>query len=317
MASTPDIDPELADRALGAFLGLAIGDALGTALEFKPPGTFAPIQDLVGGGPFALKPGQGTDDTSMALCLAASFIAKGGCDPIDQLERYQRWRDRGYMSSTGECFDIGNTVNDAISRFVQTEEAECGSQEEEASGNGALMRLAPAVIFNFIDLEQARRDAHVSTITTHGSELCTQCSDLFAQLLWHAINGGTKEELCNPELISGTNDIVPLRPEVQKIVDGSYKGRSPPEIRGTGYVVASLEAALWAFYTSNDFKSGALNAANLGDDADTTAAIYGQIAGAYYGASGIPSHWQTILQERDRITAFAPALLRIQRRTDK
>ncbi|NLD78669.1 MAG: ADP-ribosylglycohydrolase family protein, partial [Acidimicrobiales bacterium] len=110
------------DRAIGALVGLATGDAVGTTLEFKAPGTFTPITDMVGGGPFGLEPGQWTDDTSMALCLAASLVEKDGVDLVDQLERYVRWRDQGYMSSTGRCFDIGNTTTSQLSRFVRTGE---------------------------------------------------------------------------------------------------------------------------------------------------------------------------------------------------
>ena len=104
---------ELRDRYRGALLGLAVGDALGTTLEFKRPGSFAPITDMVGGGPFGLKPGQWTDDTSMALCLAESLVECRGFDPVDQLRRYCRWYREGHLSSTGRCFDIGNTTRAA------------------------------------------------------------------------------------------------------------------------------------------------------------------------------------------------------------
>jgi ADP-ribosyl-[dinitrogen reductase] hydrolase len=113
---------DLLSRYRGCLLGLAVGDALGTTLEFSPPGTFRPIDDLIGGGPFHLKPGQWTDDTSMALCLATSLIERRGFDPIDQLERYVRWWREGYLSSTGACFDIGSTVRSALMRFLQTRE---------------------------------------------------------------------------------------------------------------------------------------------------------------------------------------------------
>ena len=105
------------DRFRGCLLGLAAGDALGTTLEFKSPGTFEPIGDMIGGGPFGLRAGQWTDDTSMALCLATSLIECGGFDAMDQMRRYVRWRDEGYLSSTGYCFDIGNTVSGALDRF--------------------------------------------------------------------------------------------------------------------------------------------------------------------------------------------------------
>ena len=101
-------------RYRGSLLGLAVGDALGTTLEFKSPGTFTPITDMVGGGPFNLEPGEWTDDTSMALCLAESLIEKEKFDPIDQMQRYLKWDREGYLSSNGKCFDIGMTVRNVL-----------------------------------------------------------------------------------------------------------------------------------------------------------------------------------------------------------
>ena len=106
------------DKYRGALLGLAIGDALGTTLEFKPARTFAPITDIIGGGPFNLKPGEWTDDTSMALCLAESLVERRGFDAKDQMDRYRSWYGRGHLSSNGRCFDIGNTVRDDGRRFL-------------------------------------------------------------------------------------------------------------------------------------------------------------------------------------------------------
>ena len=116
---------ELKNKYRGSLLGLAVGDALGT-LEFKALGTFTPITQMLGGGKYELKPGQWTDDTSMALCLAESLIECGGMDLVDQMERYVRWWEEGYLSSTGECFDIGITVCSALTRFQQTGQAPAG-----------------------------------------------------------------------------------------------------------------------------------------------------------------------------------------------
>src|SRR5512136_138964 len=113
-------------RYRGCLLGLAVGDALGTTLEFSPPGTFTPIDDIVGGGPFHLKPGQWTDDTSMALCLAESLIECQAFDPVDQMQHYVRWFRHGHLSSTGKCFDIGNTTRMALTQFERTHEPFCG-----------------------------------------------------------------------------------------------------------------------------------------------------------------------------------------------
>jgi ADP-ribosyl-[dinitrogen reductase] hydrolase len=135
-------------RSRGCLLGLAVGDALGTTLEFKPPGTFTPITDMLGGGPFNLKPGQWTDDTSLALCLAESLIECRGFNPKDQMERYVRWWKEGHLSSTGECFDIGNTTRTALSAFLKTGNPISGPTDAYSAGNGSLMRLAPARLRN-------------------------------------------------------------------------------------------------------------------------------------------------------------------------
>ena len=161
--------PTTRDRFRGCLLGLVAGDALGTTLEFRAPNTFEPIDDMIGGGPFGLKPGQWTDDTSMALCLAASLIERGEFDPSDQMRRYVRWRDEGYLSSAGMCFDIGNTVAGALSRFNATGDPYAGSSDPHTAGNGSLMRLAPAPIFFAGDAAQAIGKSADSSRTTHGA----------------------------------------------------------------------------------------------------------------------------------------------------
>jgi len=107
-------------RFRGCLLGLAVGDAVGTALEFARPGSFRPITDMIGGGPFDREPGQWTDDTSMVLCIAESLLDKQGFNAIDQMERYVRWWRKGYLSSTGRCFDIGNATREALDLFTRT-----------------------------------------------------------------------------------------------------------------------------------------------------------------------------------------------------
>lgn len=298
------------DRHLGCLLGLAVGDSVGTTLEFKAPGSFKPVTDLVGGGPFNLKAGEWTDDTSMALCLAESLIKKDGFDAQDQMERYCRWSEHGYMSSTGVCFDIGNTVSQALRRFRISGEALAGSTDTYSAGNGSLMRLAPVPMFYAANGELAVEFSGQSSLTTHGAVACVDACRYFGGLLWGALNGEEKESLLSPDYspCGGVFEIRPLCPEVKRIAAGSFKVRNPPEIRGTGYVVQSLEAALWAFYSSSDFRAGCLMAANLGDDADTTAAIYGQLAGAYYGCSGIPDSWLDQLKYRPVIMQLAELL---------
>ncbi len=282
------------DRFRGCLLGLATGDALGTALEFQPPGTFEPIDDMIGRGPFGLQPGQWTDDTSMALCLAASLIESGGFDPLDQMKRYVRWFREGYMSSTGECFDIGNTTQDALSYFERFGDPFAGSTNPNAAGNGSLMRLAPVPMRYARNPWEAIDRSAESSRTTHGATECVDACRYFAGLLVGALKGVDKETLLSPRYcpVEGLWERSPLARKIDEIAAGSFKRKEPPDIRGTGYVVDTLEAVLWAFHNSDDFRDGALKVVNLGDDADTTGAIYGQIAGAHYGVEAIPSEWR-------------------------
>ena len=298
------------DRFRGALIGLAVGDALGTTLEFKRPGTFAPVTDITGGGPFHLKPGQWTDDTSMALCLAESLVAKQGFDPVDQLERYVRWYRHGHLSCTGTCFDIGTTTSGALHRFEQTRAPFCGSTQAQAAGNGSIMRLAPVPLYFAGNPKDAMERSGDSSRTTHGAAVCVDACRYMGGLLAGAVAGATKEELLS-ELYSpvrGYWQEHSLCPEIDAVARGSFKRKDPPAIRGTGYVVASLEAALWALHRGRDFEDGALLAVNLGDDADTTGAVYGQIAGALYGAASIPPRWKAVVAWADTILTLADRL---------
>jgi ADP-ribosylglycohydrolase len=298
---------QLIEKYRGCLLGLAVGDAVGTTLEFKPPGTFTPINDLVGGGPFRLQPGQWTDDTSMALCLAESLIEKKGFDPVHQLQTYLRWWRDGHLSSTGKCFDIGNTVRQALCQFEDTGQPFCGSLDRFSAGNGSIMRLAPIPLFYAKKPGEAIEKSKDSSRTTHGAITCLDACRYLGALIVGAVNGTSKEELLSERFspIAGYWEQHPLVGEIDEIAGGSFKRRVPPEIKGVGYVVKSLEAALWAFYHSNSFKEGCLLAVNLGDDADTTGAVYGQLAGAFYGEGGIPEAWRSQLAYRDLIASFA------------
>ena len=265
---------------------------------------------MVGGGLFNLKPGQWTDDTSMALCLATSLLEKGRFDPTDQMQRYVRWRDHGYLSSTGTCFDIGVTVSQALRRFVETGEPYAGSSNPHSAGNGSLMRLAPVPMFYAHDAAAAIERSADSSRTTHGAEEAVDACRYFGGLLVGALQGVDKELLLSPGYcpVEGLWERTPLACRIAQVAGGSFKRREPPAIRGTGYVVESMEAALWAFHKSRDFRDGALLAANLGEDADTTAAIYGQLAGAHYGAEGIPAEWRGLLTMGAEITSMADRL---------
>lgn len=294
------------DRYRGALLGLAAGDAVGTTLEFRPRGTFERIEDMVGGGPFNLQPGQWTDDTSMALCLATSLLECGGFDPRDQIVRYCMWWRKGYMSSTGRCFDIGSATRTALASYERTGEPFSGSTDRMSAGNGSIMRLAPVPMYYHPDAEKAVYYAGESSRTTHGTPECVDACKLFGTMIAAALSGESKDDILfsNPFVITSQE----VEPAIADIASGSYRGKTEKEIKGSGYVVKSLEAALWCFWTTDSFDEAILKAANLGDDADTTAAVCGQIAGAYYGAEGIPTKWLDRVAMRDEISVLADRL---------
>jgi ADP-ribosyl-[dinitrogen reductase] hydrolase len=277
----------------GALIGLAIGDALGTTNEFKTPGSFIPLYDMVGGGPFNLNPGQWTDDTSMAYALGQSLIYRDGFNAKDQMDKYIAWYRHGAFSCTGKCFDIGNTVRDALERYEVSHNPFSGSKDPMSAGNGSIMRIAPVILFYFNDIRNTILYAGESSKTTHGAVEAVAACYYFAAIM-HAVISGVNKDI----IISGAyepfdcawNDF-PLTNSVLKIQRGNYLNKSLEELSPTGYVIDTLEAALWCFSKTDNFKKGIILAANLGGDADTIAAVYGQIAGAYYGEPDIPAEW--------------------------
>jgi ADP-ribosyl-[dinitrogen reductase] hydrolase len=293
------------DRARGALLGLAAGDALGTTLEFtRPLDPFTPqVTDIVGGGPFGLPAGGWTDDTSLALCLGQSLVAAGGFDARGQANAYVRWWQRGENSVTGACFDIGNTTRAALQRYLATGDPFAGDPSPAAAGNGSLMRLAPVALAAGSEAEAVEWAGLQSRVTHAAIDAVDSCR-LYARLIWRALRGAGKAAL----LDRGMGDDLGLTANVARVARGSYHEAMPPEIKGTGYVVDALEAALWAFARSDSFESGAILAVNLGQDADTTGAIYGQLAGAHYGAAGIPAGWRQALLWADKIAVLADDL---------
>lgn len=294
------------DRAAGALVGLAVGDAIGTTVEFRPRGTFPTVTDMVGGGPFGLLPGQWTDDTSMALCLADSLLICGGTDQGDQMERYVRWWKDGYNSSTGRCFDIGTTTAIALQSFINTGNPVAGSTNPNTAGNGCLMRLAPVAIRYAMSSGEVQDDRFKeSSETTHGANECIKASVMFGSILTDAMLGTDKEDI-----LYGPNP-ADYKGKLKSIARFDYKEKTRDQIRGSGYVVDALEAALWCFWHTETFADAVLMAANLGDDADTTAAIAGQIAGAYYGIDGIPAVWRKRLHDGERIEKLARDLAEV------
>lgn len=289
---------DVLDRAKGALVGLALGDALGTTLEFEWRDTQPAVTDLVGGGPFDLAPGEWTDDTSMALCLADSLLAAGGLEADDLIERFCRWYEEGHNSVTGECFDIGTTTAGALRSFRATGEPLCGSTDPDSAGNGSLMRLSPVAIRWWHDRGTAVEAARLQSRTTHGAAQAVEACALFAELLIEAIGGVPKETVLRARDWPGDA-------EIAAVAAGAWRGKERDAISSSGYVLHTLEAALWCVGRAESIENALILAANLARDADTVAAVTGQLAGALWGVSGAPDGWLAKLAWREKIEALA------------
>ncbi len=301
-ANWPKLDAAAArDRALGCLLGLAVGDAVGASVEFKPRGSFAPVTAMTGGGPFNLKPGEWTDDTTMALCLGQSLLVNPDVDQFDLMTRLRGWLERGENTVPGRCFDIGNATSSAIRRFASDGIASAGSEDGNTAGNGSIARLAPVAIISANDSAVARARAIKQSRTTHGTVECLDACALLVSYLVDALNGADKDAATRQRVLA-------LAPNLLFISAGEWRRKSRDEIQSSGYVVHTLEAALWSVWNTGNFRDAVLLAANLGDDADSVGAVAGQLAGALYGASAIPPEWLARLAWRDRIEQLASDL---------
>jgi ADP-ribosylglycohydrolase len=300
------------NRLKGAFLGLAIGDAMGAPVEFMKRGTYEPVTGYRSGGKFRLNAGEWTDDTAMALCLAQSLLDCQGFDPVDQLEKYLLWMHEGYMSCTGKMVGLGKTCMRTLVRYRRTRLSYTDITHEKFSGNGSLMRLAPICMYYANDIEKAVDYAALSSKTTHGSPIAVDACRYFSYMLVSLFNGMEKEMLFSDAFeikVRAFFKNEPLHPALDPIVAGEYQNKKEEEISNSGYVIDSLESALWSFYHTSTFKDAVLKAVNLGDDADTVGAITGQLAGACYGMHTIPDVWILELARKDDLLDMANRLL--------
>jgi ADP-ribosylglycohydrolase/predicted RNase H-like HicB family nuclease len=297
----------LRERFQGALLGLAVGDALAAHTQFRKPGSFAPVGDLLGGGPFDLPRGAWTDDTAMPLLLAESLLERDGFDAHDQVQRYARWQREGYGSATGQCVGIAANVARALATAQYKRQPFAGSHDPEQLDKDPLSRVAPVVMFFFADPAVAVSRAVEAARITAQAPVVLDCVRLLAAMLHLALSGRDKPSILRPprETWFGPS----TRPEVVAVYEGSYIVRQPPEITGGGHIVQALEAALWAFHASDSYKEGALLAANLGRDSDVVTATYGALAGAHHGVSAIPGIWRNSLMKKEVVTETADRVL--------
>lgn len=293
---------DVLDRARGALLGLAVGDPLGTTLEFSRRDCHPLHTDMVGGGVFNLKPGQWTDDTAMALALADSLISCRGFDAHDLMHRFVRWYRHGEYSCTGRCFDIGTATRAALVHYELAGEPYAGSTDPYSAGNGSLMRLAPVALFALDDEQLALQIAADQGRTTHAAKPCIEACQLFVSLLRAAILG-------HRNIIALASQLGRNYPVIRHVTDRNWDQLDRDQISSSGYVISTVEAALWSVARTDSFENALILAVNLGQDADTVGAVTGQLAGAVYGASSIPPRWQAHLARQSKIDNSARQLL--------
>ena len=293
----------LRDRFLGALVGLAVGDALAAATQFRTRGSFTPVGDLLGGGPFDLPRGAWSDDTSMALCLAESLIEAGSFDPRDQVERYRQWQQRGHLSATGQCLGITASTAKALAQAGWRRQLFSGSHDPNQLDPEVLSRVAPVVLFYFAQASDAVTFSSESARTTCQAPGAMEACKVLAALLHAALSGKPKAQLLSPG--SDMLDVASLRSAAKAVAATAGRTARPQ----AGNVLEVLEAALWAFRSTDNFRDGALKAANLGANSDVAAAVYGQLAGAHYGVGAIPAAWRTSLMGKDLIEDLADRLL--------
>jgi ADP-ribosyl-[dinitrogen reductase] hydrolase len=273
------------DRVTGCLVGLAVGDALGAPVEFKRRGTFAPVTGMRAGGYFRLPAGAWTDDTAMALCLAQSLLAVPDFSELDLLERFWRWLEHGENTSTGRALGVGQNTFRTLSNFRRTGALAAPPNGNRSDGNGALMRMAPVACRYWRKPELARSIAVRQSRTTHHSALSEAACELQAELLTGLIAGSRWDDC----VASVRQETWP--PEIEAILARDWLAMADADVNASGYVVNTLEAALWATHTSEGFSEAVLKAVNLGDDADTVGAVTGQLAGARFGMASIPPEW--------------------------
>ncbi len=282
-------------RSIGALVGLAVGDALGAPIQFRRRDTYEHVSGYTAGGTYNLDPGYWTDDTSMALCLAETLLKVGSYDPIDFGDRLVRWVDEGYNSSLPKCFDIGQTTLRAIGNYRRHGPENSGVTGEWAGGNGSIMRLSPVPIFYQDHPDKAEVISAMQGTLTHNHEVPNDGCRLLSRILISGIQTGSKEDA-----LDSVNDL-DVAENILHVSDQAYESKDRNDIKSDGYVVSTLEAAMWSVWKTDNFRDALLLAVNLGDDADTVGAVAGQIAGAIYGIEGIPPEWISGMVESSRI----------------
>ncbi|KAL6235103.1 hypothetical protein BDW75DRAFT_251117 [Aspergillus navahoensis] len=293
--------PTVESRIRGSIYGVAVVDMLGGPVEFQPRGTFEPVTDFQHNTDFDIPPGIWTDDTSMTLCLAKSLIDSNGTF-ISQaaIRNYINWHDNGYLSASDECFDYFERdptimADDRAGHEGGQPELGKALKRENYCGNGSLMRVSPVGLVYSDDVEKALYQAAASSDVTHPYPTCAECCMVYTKLIVCTINGASKEGLA-AELAATRIRNKKLKQRLGRYASlQDWQAKAERDIDSSGYVISTLEATLWSFFSTSTFESGALRAVNLGLDADTA----------------IPNQWVEGLQKREVIEEIANGLVNL------
>jgi ADP-ribosyl-[dinitrogen reductase] hydrolase len=263
---------------------------------------------MLGGGPFDLPRGGWSDDTAMALCLADSLLDRNGFDPRDQMERYRRWQQQGYLTATGQCVGITASTARSIAMAQWRRQALFGSHDPSQQDPEPLSRVAAAVLFFFATSGEAINQATEAARTTCQAPAVLDACRALARALYAALTAQPKATVIEKAALTVTT-IVPAAGTAP--ANDASAGESTPVVahRVGSSAPAALAAAVAAFETTDNFRDAILYAANLGGDSDVVATVCGQLAGAYYGMKAIPTSWYNGLMQKELITSYADRLL--------
>lgn len=299
------VDTSLWERYKGSILGLAVGDALGAPAEFLRRGTYKRIERMAGGGLLCLEPGEWTDDTAMARCLGESLLSCNGFCCDDQLQKYLRWWKEGYLSCNGTCIDIGWTTRQALQRLDGIEQTPLTTHLVTEASNGSIVRIAPVCLYYYPNTDAAIYFSGQSSKTTHESRECVDACRLLATYVCRILTSRNRDYIFDSLPAESS-----YSERIKSIAEGSFTYKHLGQIFADSTASSSLEAALWCFWNTKTFRECLTLAVNLGEDTDSVGALCGQLAGAYYGASAIPSDWLKDLKKRDELSDLAARLFR-------
>lgn len=303
-------------KILSGLMGLCVGDALGVPVEFtsRAERVKMPVTEMTGYGTYNQPPGTWSDDSSLTFCLAESLCAGFSLEAI--AKSFCRWYNEAYWTPYGEVFDVGNTTRQAITNLQRgVPPLDAGGTSESSNGNGSLMRILPlAFYYKHLSFSELIERVHQVSRITHGHIRSQIACGIYTSIAINLLQGLDPKSAylqgienirliyTKPVVVRGINS------HFQRMFTGNINALSVDEIKSGGYVIHTLEAALWCLLNTSSYAESVLKAVNLGEDTDTTAAVTGSLAGIYYGLENIPKEWVTQIARKDDIVALATRL---------